>query len=111
MWDLQNINDIDPQMSRIVERLRPGQYSTPSLYDNYIEQKKGIRIVKLIKKTEPHLATLETDRQLIELAAINKKKQEIIDEWIESKISGNFVQIDEEYLSGCKFKYNWIRGS
>lgn len=111
LWDLQNINEIDPQMSRIVERLSPGQFSSPSLYDNYMEQKKGIRIVKLIKKTEPHIASLETDRQLIELAAMNKKKQAVIDEWISSKISGNFVQIDEEYLTGCNFKYNWIRGS
>ena len=111
LWDIQNINDIDPQMSRIVQGLTPGKYSTPTLYDNMMEQKQGIRIVKLIKKTEPHLASLDTDRQLIEMAALNKKKQDVIDAWIASKISGNYIQIDEEFLKGCDFRYEWIKGS
>lgn len=110
LWDIQNINDIDPQMSRIIERMTVGKFSTPSLYDNYQEQKQGIRIVKLIAKSEPHIASLATDRQLIEMAALNEKRQIVIDAWIESKISGNFVQIDKSYLKGCDFKYTWIRG-
>ncbi len=110
LWDIQNINDIDPQMSRIIERMNPGKFSTPSLYDNYQEQKQGIRIVKLISKTEPHIASLATDRQLIEMAALNEKRQVVIDAWITSKISGNYVQIDKSYLKDCKFKYSWIKG-
>lgn len=109
LWDIQNINDIDPQMSRIIERMSVGKFSTPSLYDNYQEQKQGIRIVRLIAKSEPHIASLATDRQLIEMAALNEKRQVIIDAWIESKISGNYVQIDKSYLKACKFKYSWIR--
>lgn len=110
LWDIQNINDIDPQMSRIIERMNPGKFSTPSLYDNYQEQKQGIRIVKLISKTEPHIASLATDRQLIEMAALNEKRQIVIDAWITSKISGNYVQIDKSYMKDCKFKYAWIKG-
>lgn len=110
-WDIQNINDIDPQMSRLVDILKPGQYSTPSLYNNLFEQKQGIRIVKLITKTEPHLANLKSDRQLIELSALNKKKQKVIDRWISSKISGNYVEISPEYIKDCDFKYDWIKGS
>lgn len=111
LWDIQNINDIDPQMSRIIERMKIGKFSTPSLYDNYQEQKQGIRVVKLISKTEPHIASLATDRQLIEMAALNEKRQMVIDAWIESKISGNYVQIDKSFLKDCKFKYSWIRGN
>ena len=111
LWDIQNINEIDPQMSRIIERMSVNKFSTPSLYDNYQEQKQGIRIVKLIAKSEPHIASLKTDRQLIEMAALNEKRQMVIDAWIESKISGNYVQIDKNYLKGCKFKYSWIRSA
>jgi peptidyl-prolyl cis-trans isomerase SurA len=110
-WDVQNINEIDPQMSRMVQALGIGKFSTPSLYTNMFEQKQGIRIVKLVSRSEPHLASLKTDRQLIEMAALNQKKQEVIDKWIASKISGNYIQIDEEFIKSCDFKYDWIKGS
>lgn len=109
-WDVASINDIDPQMAPLVEAVKINSFSTPSLYDNYYEKKQGIRIVKLLAKTEPHIANLQEDRQLIEMAALNKKKQVVIDEWVNSKISGNFVQIDQEYIKGCKLKYNWLSG-
>lgn len=107
-WDVQNINDIDPQMYRLIQGLKIGNYSTPSLYDNYMDRKQGVRIVKLLGRTEPHIASLETDRQLIEMAALNQKKEAVIDAWIASKISGNYVEIAPEYLKTCTFKYNWI---
>ncbi len=107
-WDVQNINDIDPQMYRLIQGLKIGNYSTPSLYDNYMDRKQGVRIVKLLGRTEPHIASLETDRQLIEMAALNQKKEAVIDAWIASKIGGNYVEIAPEYLNSCKFKYNWI---
>lgn len=107
-WDVQNINDIDPQMYRLIQGLKIGNYSTPSLYDNYMDRKQGVRIVKLLGRTEPHIASLETDRQLIEMAAINQKKEAVIDAWIASKIGGNYVEIAPEYLKTCTFKYNWI---
>ena len=108
-WDLQNINSIDPQMFQMVQSLSPGKFTSPTLYTNMMEQnKEGIRIVKLISKTEPHLAGLNTDRQLIEEAALNKKKQAVIDEWIGQKIQKNFVRISPSFLNDCEFKYNWV---
>ena len=64
--------------------------------------------MKLIAKTEPHIANLDTDRQLIEMAALNKKKQTVIDAWVNAKISGNFIQIDPEFIRDCTLKYNWL---
>lgn len=108
LWDIQNINEIDPQMAPLVENIKIGKYSAPTLYTNMYEAKQGVRIVKLIAKTEPHIAGLNTDRQLIEMAALNKKKQTVIEAWVNSKISGNFIQIDPDYIRDCKLKYNWL---
>lgn len=108
-WDLQNINEIDPQMSRMVDQLRVGKYSSPSLYDNLYEQKQGVRIVKLLSKSKPHVANLQDDYQLIQMAALNQKKQEIIDKWIASKINGNYIWMEESYAKQCRFKYNWVK--
>lgn len=108
-WDLQNINEIDPQMSQFINRLEPGDYAPPSLYDNYMEQKQGVRIVKLLGKTEPHLANLKDDYQLIQLAAMNEKKQKVIDAWVRQKISGNYVWIEEGLAGRCEFNYEWVK--
>jgi peptidyl-prolyl cis-trans isomerase SurA len=110
-WDLQNINEIDPQMSRIVGGLTVGRYSAPALYYNQAESKQGIRMVKLTSKTEPHIANLSTDRQLIEMAAKNKKEQEVINQWIDDKIGGTFIRIDKSYLTRCKFNHDWVKSS
>ncbi len=109
LWDLQNINDIDPQMSRIVETLPIGGISSPSLYENYFERKSGLRIVKLLAKSKPHMANLEDDYQLIQMAALNEKKQTVIDNWVNEKIMGTFIRINKGYMSGCTFKYNWLK--
>jgi peptidyl-prolyl cis-trans isomerase SurA len=109
LWDIQNINEIDPQMSRLVDQMTVGTYSEPSFYDNYSDQKQGLRIVKLIARTEPHIANLDSDRQLIEMAALNMKKQKVIDEWINTKIATSFIRVDNSFLSECDFKYNWVK--
>ncbi|MBK9191044.1 MAG: peptidylprolyl isomerase [Crocinitomicaceae bacterium] len=107
-WDVQNINEIDPSMYQIVQRLNIGDYSKPGLYDNMMEQKQGIRMVKLLDRTKPHVANLKDDYQLIQMAALNQKKQEVIDQWVKDKITGNFIRIfDDNFISKCNYRYPW----
>ncbi len=109
-WDIQNINEIDPQMSTLINSMRIGDYSQPALYDNMMEQKKGVRIVKLIDRTKPHIANLKDDYQLIQMAALNEKKQAVIDEWVKTKIEGIFVRIfDANFIDQCTYRYPWIK--
>jgi peptidyl-prolyl cis-trans isomerase SurA len=109
-WDIQNINEIDPQMSTLINSMRIGDYSQPALYDNMMEQKKGVRIVKLMDRTKPHIANLKDDYQLIQMAALNEKKQAVIDEWVKSKIEGIFVRIfDANFIDQCTYRYPWIK--
>jgi peptidyl-prolyl cis-trans isomerase SurA len=108
-WDIQNINDIDPQMSRIIDRLEVGNYGVPGLYENYMEQKQGVRIVKLLDRSKPHLANLTDDYQLIQMAALNERKQEVIDTWVRNKISGSYIWLSEEYATRCNFNYEWVK--
>jgi peptidyl-prolyl cis-trans isomerase SurA len=90
--------------------MRIGDYSQPALYDNMMEQKKGVRIVKLIDRTKPHIANLKDDYQLIQMAALNEKKQAVIDEWVKNKIEGIFVRIfDANFIDQCKYRYPWIK--
>lgn len=105
-WDINNVNEIDPQLYRIINGLSAGRVSGLSLYENQREQKVGVRIVKLIEKTAPHIANLNDDYQLIQNACSEQKKQEIINRWIKSKIKSSYIRLDEKYLNS-QFKYNW----
>ncbi len=107
-WDLQNINEIDPQMYRIIDGLRVGDLSKPSRYINMYEQKEGVRFVKLLGKTKPHLANLTDDYQLIKNACTEHKKQEIINKWIADRIKTTYIKIDKDYYT-CQFNFDWIK--
>mgnify|MGYP000038245030 CR=1 FL=1 len=107
-WDVQNINEIDPQMYRIVDRLDVDGISDPSLYDNVYEQKSGVRIVKLLGKTKPHLANLNDDYQLISKACEEDKKEMVIKKWIQSKINSAYIRIDKDFQKS-NFTYNWVK--
>jgi len=107
-WDLQNINEIDPQMYRIIDGLKVGDLSKPSRYINMYEQKEGVRFVKLLGKTQPHLANLTDDYQLIKNACTEHKKQEIINEWISNRIKSTYLKLDKDYYT-CEFNFKWTK--
>jgi len=107
-WDLEELNQIDRQMAILVASLNPGGISSPSVYDNMMENKQGVRIVRLVERTTPHRANMDDDYQMIQAAALNKKKQEVIEKWTNDKIGNAFIRISPEYAS-CKFMYRWIR--
>lgn len=107
-WDLEELGQIDNQMARLVAGLNPGEISAPSVYDNVMENKQGVRIVKLTERTTPHRANMEDDYQMIQSAALNKKKQEVIEKWVNDKIGNAFIRISPEFRS-CKYMYNWLQ--
>jgi len=107
-WDLEELNQIDRQMSVLIANLNPGEISAPSVYENMAENKQGVRIVKLVDRTKPHLANMDDDYQMIQTAALNKKKQEVIEKWVNEKIGNAYIQLAPEYRS-CEFMYRWIQ--
>jgi peptidyl-prolyl cis-trans isomerase SurA len=107
-WDLEDLNQIDRQMAIIVGTLQPGQISSPSVYDNFMESKQGVRIVRLTSRTAPHRASLEDDYQMIQNAALSKKRQEVVEKWVNEKLANAYIRISPEFGT-CNFIYNWTR--
>lgn len=105
-WDVQNINQIDPQIYPLIQNLKVGQYSQPTIYLNYMTRQEGVRIVRLADKTKPHVANLEDDYAFVKKAAQASKEQEIIDKWVKESVEKAFIKIDDEF-KGCSLNYNW----
>lgn len=101
------IDQINPQIYYTIDKMKEGDISKPvpaQLQDG----KKGYRIIKLVKKSEPHRASLDTDYDKVQNAALSNKQNEATMKWIKGKIKGTYIKIGEEY-SECTFENNWIK--
>jgi peptidyl-prolyl cis-trans isomerase SurA len=107
-WSSEDLNQIDQQIFILTGVLNVGEYTKPTLYFDFNERKQGIRIVKLRDRKQQHLANLKDDYVLIQRATESSKKQDIIKKWVLSKISANYINIDEEYKK-CTFIFPWIK--
>ncbi|RYM36067.1 hypothetical protein ERX46_03470 [Brumimicrobium glaciale] len=105
-WDVSNINQIDPQIFGLVNGLETGEVSSPGLYTDMRSRKEGVRVVRINNRTEPHTANLKDDYNFIKKAAKNNKKEELIKDWVNSKVGKTYVRFDEKYAS-CDFRYAW----
>lgn len=106
-WDMENLNQIDPQIYILISGLKAGDISRPSTYEEMAQHRTGVRILRLAEQTLPHAANLNEDYQLIQNAALNLKKQETIKEWVNNKIRNAYCRIDKEYKD-CDYQYEWF---
>lgn len=107
-WDMEDLNQVDQQIYLLTNSLEVGDVSEPNLYTNMMERKQGVRIVRLMDRTEPHRANLKQDYSLITKAAENDKKQKLVSEWVQSKIQNTYITIKEPY-NQCDFVNPWVK--
>jgi peptidyl-prolyl cis-trans isomerase SurA len=99
---------LPPDVSKVLTSLEINEISKPFLTTD----DKGrdiIEVVKLINKTDAHKANISEDYQLISDIYLEKKKNDMIQEWISKRQSKTYIRIDDTYLN-CDFKFkNWIK--
>ncbi len=100
-------SQLDPATNYILKQMKTGEVSDP--FESFsMKGKPEIKIIKLVNKTEPHIASIETDYQLISDMAKEKKKEELISKWIQKSQKTTYFMIDDEYHD-CSFKYKgWL---
>lgn len=106
-WNIEDVNQVDPQMFQLTDVLEKGEFTSPAFYDDFNERKKALRIVRLAERTVPHQANLKDDYVLVRTAAENEKRQKAILNWTKSRISSAYIRIDDAY-KGCVFQNVWI---
>jgi peptidyl-prolyl cis-trans isomerase SurA len=107
-WDMEDLNQVDQQIFLITDAMEKGDISQPNLYMNIFDHRQGIRIVRLMNRSEPHRANLAQDYALIKRAAENDKKQKTINNWTKGKINNAYIRIDDEFRD-CSFKNKWLK--
>lgn len=103
-----DIKELDRVTHYALKSLKASEISEPFESQNNKGQ-KVYKIVRLKSRTEPHVANLKADYKIIQDMALNAKKQETLNEWIEKKQRESYISIDKSY-SNCPFSYKgWIK--
>lgn len=103
------IDQLDKDMVVMLKDLTVGQYSHPAEFMDE-RGKKGIRIVYLKTRTEPHRENLKDDYNRVAQRALEEKKNEVLEQWFNKKVSSYYIMIDEEYKA-CPEMTKWVSAS
>ncbi len=92
------IDELDKDMVLLLKKsnLNAGQYSEPSVFTDE-RGKKGVRIIYLISKSEPHRENLKDDYNKVAQRALELKKNKALQTWFQSRIATYYIMIDGDY--------------
>jgi len=90
------IDELDKDLVNDLNKLKIGEYSSPLVFKDERE-KKGVRIVNLRSKTEPHRENLRDDYNKIALRALEEKKEKAIEKWFLTKLPTYYIMVDREF--------------
>jgi peptidyl-prolyl cis-trans isomerase SurA len=94
------INQLDKAMVETISKLKVGGISQPVTFTND-ETKKGVRLVYLKSRTEPHQMNFHDDYSRISSMALDKKKTDVLKEWLKKMIPTYYITISNENGNGC----------
>lgn len=100
-------NQLDETLAPVIEKLAVGEFATPIL-SKTDDGELCYRIIFLKKKTLPHQANIVTDYDKIQKAALEDKKQRILDKWVSDKIKDIYVNVFTSYQK-CSFSHSWVK--
>ena len=99
------IDQLDKDLVLKLKDLTVGEYSQPYEYTDE-RGKKGVRIVQLITRTEPHRENLKDDYNKIAQRALEDKKNETLESWFNKNIPTFYINVDNDYKT-CPEMKKW----
>ena len=100
------MGQLDRETAFALNTLEPGEIGLPQLLIRP-DGSKAYRIVRLNVRTEPHVANLREDYQMIQQAAEGKLRSEAVDKWVGRKLANTYVRFMKGYDT-CTYKHPWI---
>lgn len=103
------LEELPQDVGKAVYQMNVGEISAPFTMRLENKDKEICAIIRVKTKTKPHKASLTEDFQALKDLLLEKKRNDIIDEWIKAKQAKTYIRISENWRN-CTFKYpGWIR--
>lgn len=102
------MQELPQDVSKVVYSMKVGEISKPfrMLTD---KQKEVVAIVKLKARTESHQANLTDDYQILKALVENRKREELLNNWIIKQQKTTYVRIAEGWRN-CDFRFpGWVK--
>ncbi|MBS1573090.1 MAG: peptidylprolyl isomerase [Bacteroidetes bacterium] len=80
------------------------------VFEDDLNQRKAVALVKVIDVIPAHKLELATDFDRIKQMALNQKKGNVVEKWINTELPHVFISIDKRYKD-CNFKTDWKKQS
>ncbi|GAB4093588.1 peptidylprolyl isomerase [Flaviaesturariibacter terrae] len=103
------IDELDKDLVPQLARMQVGDYSQPMVFTND-RQDKGVRIIFLKTRTEPHRMNIKDDYNRISQSALEEKKMQTLDKWLNSHIADHYIMLDPD-LQHCTQLQRWTVGA
>jgi len=100
------IDELDKDVVAVLTKLKVGEYSQPTVFTNERTGKKGVRILFLKTRTEPHRMNLRDDYNKIKQAALEEKKYQSLEKWLTTHVPNYYIMIDSDKAS-CQQLQKW----
>jgi peptidyl-prolyl cis-trans isomerase SurA len=101
------IDELDKDVVALLDQLKVGQYSQPTPFVNE-RGDKGVRIIYLKSRSEPHRMNLKDDYDKIANYALEQKKSVTMQKWLTSKIPTYYIMVDASSAVGCEPLKKWL---
>lgn len=103
------IDQLDKDLVFMLKDLKVGTYSKPVEFADYTG-KRGVRLIYLISKTEPHRENLRDDYDKVSQRALEEKQNDAINDWFVQHLPSFYINIDPEYAS-CPEMTKWANAA
>lgn len=100
------VNEMDATTFLMVDGMKVGEISKTSQFESQ-DKKVYFRVVKLNARLAPHIATLDTDYDMIKGLAQEEAEDAAMEEWVRTKVKSTSIWIEDQFKT-CKFEYPWI---
>jgi len=94
------IDMLDKEMVTMLDKMKTGEISQPVPFEGE-QGKKGVRIIFLKSKSEPHRMNLQDDYSRISQFALEEKKSKTLDKWIKGKLPAYYIMVDAGTSKEC----------
>jgi peptidyl-prolyl cis-trans isomerase SurA len=102
------MQDLPPEVAKVVDTMQVGQISKPFQMINQ-KGKTVCVIAKLKSRVDGHRANISDDYQVLKEVVLNKRREEVLHQWVVDKIKGVYTRLNDNYRD-CKFEYEgWIK--
>jgi peptidyl-prolyl cis-trans isomerase SurA len=91
-----DVDKIDPNLYLMVDTLTIGGITPPIMYQGD-DGTPSFRIVKLVSKSEPHVADIKIDYDKIQNAAKSDKEEQVLQRWFGKNMKKTYLMVTDDY--------------